>query len=137
MYNCCNSENSQQNLKSSATQKCEGKSVLGFDRIEAGWKYDCKSRTFANTPAFLSANDAFVYKWDDLTNDETRKKIKIQSDNSKKICDGLYNAPWIGERVICNGTPSHFWGTSDCSFVPDNGGETLCWQCQPGDKCTK
>jgi hypothetical protein len=53
---------------------------------------------------------------------------------AKEICDGLYNAPWIGSsRVICNADPKFYWGTSDCDMTPDNEGTNLCWQCQPGE----
>ena len=74
-----------------------------------------------------------VHKWNI---DHTA--FKKQQARAKEICDGLYNAPWIGSsRVICNADPKFYWGTSDCDMTPDNEGPNLCWQCQPGEHCRK
>ena len=118
------------NWNSSEMQNCEGQSLSGYDRIEAGYRWDCKSYSLRPEEWWLDENNAHVTKWNIDNNAVNTQKAYI-----KKKCDGIYNAPWIGKKVICNGDPSAYWGTSDGKFVPNNGGDYLWWQCQPGDRC--
>ena len=114
-------------------KKCEGESAMGYPRKETGSWDTCESWLVKPSPTWIQANNAAVHKWNI---DHTA--FKKQQARAKEICDGLYNAPWIGSsRVICNADPKFYWGTSDCDMTPDNEGPNLCWQCQPGEHCRK
>jgi len=119
-------------LKSSAMQKCEGKSALGYDREEAGYKWDCKAYSVRPEDWWVEENNVRINnRWSVDDN-----ALKAQKERARLLCDQMYNAPWIGTRRICNGAPHVYWGEHDGSFVPDNKGDVLWFQCMPGDECS-
>jgi len=118
--NCRNCRNSNLKSSSGSLPSCEGKSAFGFDRFEAGY-----------TDWWIEENDADInFRWN-IDPDA----FNAQKEYVRKKCDQIYNAPWIGNDVICNGEPKAYWGTVDGRFVPNNAGDYLWWQCQPGDRC--
>jgi len=129
--NCRNCRNCNLKSSSESLPSCEGKSTFGFDRFEAGYKWDCKAYSQKPEDWWIEDNNADInFKWN-IDPDA----FNAQREYVRKKCDQIYNAPWIGNNVICNGTPKAYWGTVDGKFVPDNGGDYLWWQCQPGDRC--
>jgi len=128
-----NNNPSPTNLKSSGMQKCEGKSALNYDRFEAGWKMDCKGYSERPEVWWVDENNAEILNRWRLDEDV----LDAQQERARLRCDQVYNAPWIGTTRICNGTPSPYWGAKDGSFVSQNGGDYLWFQCMPGDECTE